>query len=54
VVVGARDKDLLRPEVLLQIDHMGRKVSEMKIVDLSSTQSLFVQRPLHDIGKIAF
>ncbi|MDR2180572.1 MAG: HD-GYP domain-containing protein [Synergistaceae bacterium] len=54
VVVGARDKDLLRPEVLLQIDHMGRKVEEMKIVDLSTTQSLFVQRSLHDVGKIAF
>jgi putative nucleotidyltransferase with HDIG domain len=54
VVVGARDKDLLRPEVLLQIDHMGRKVEEMKIVDLSQGQSLFVQRSLHDVGKIAF
>jgi HD-GYP domain-containing protein (c-di-GMP phosphodiesterase class II) len=54
VVVGARDKDLLRPEVLLQIDHMGRRVQEMKIVDLSSSQSLFVRRPLQDVGKIAF
>ncbi|MDR1977767.1 MAG: HD-GYP domain-containing protein [Synergistaceae bacterium] len=54
VVVGARDRDLLRPEVLLQIDHMGRKVEEMKIVDLSLNQSLFVQRPLQDVGKIAF
>ena len=54
VVVGARDRDLLRPEVLLQIDHMGRKVEEMKIVDLSQAESLFVQRSLHDVGKIAF
>jgi HD-GYP domain-containing protein (c-di-GMP phosphodiesterase class II) len=54
VVVGARDRDLLRPEVLLQIDHMGRKVEEMKIVDLSQSESLFVQRSLHDVGKIAF
>jgi HD-GYP domain-containing protein (c-di-GMP phosphodiesterase class II) len=54
VVVGARDKDLLRPEVFLQIDHMGRKVEEMKIVDLHQSQSLFVQRSLHDVGKVAF
>ncbi|MDR1621490.1 MAG: HD-GYP domain-containing protein [Synergistaceae bacterium] len=54
VAVGAREKDLLRPEVLLQIDHMGRKVEEMKIVDLSSSKSLFVHRSLQDVGKIAF
>jgi HD-GYP domain-containing protein (c-di-GMP phosphodiesterase class II) len=54
VVVGARNNDLLRPEVLLQIDQMGRKVQEMQIVDLNLSQSLFVQRSLQDVGKIAF
>jgi hypothetical protein len=54
VVVGARGKDLLRPQVLLQIDFLGRKVNDLKILDLSSSDSLFVRRSLQDVGKIAF
>jgi hypothetical protein len=55
VVVGARGKDLMRPEVLLQIDRTGRKVDGMRIIDLSQTdEELFVERALHDTGKIAF
>jgi HD-GYP domain-containing protein (c-di-GMP phosphodiesterase class II) len=54
VVVGARGSDLLRPEVLLQIDKLGHKVSEMTIVDLSLGNSLYVKRPLQDVGKIGF
>jgi HD-GYP domain-containing protein (c-di-GMP phosphodiesterase class II) len=54
VVVGARGKDLVRPQVLLQINSMGRKVEEMKIIDLSQADTLFVQRPLLGIEKIGF
>ncbi|MDR2137620.1 MAG: HD-GYP domain-containing protein [Synergistaceae bacterium] len=54
VVVGARGNDLLRPEVLLQIDRLGHKIQDLKIVDLGISDSLFVQRPIQDVGKIAF
>jgi HD-GYP domain-containing protein (c-di-GMP phosphodiesterase class II) len=54
VVVGARGKDLLRPEVLLQIDKFGHKVEGLRIIDLSGGENLFVQRPLHDMGKRSF
>jgi HD-GYP domain-containing protein (c-di-GMP phosphodiesterase class II) len=54
VVVGAREKDLVRPEVLLQIDNMGHKVEGMKIIDLTQGKELFVRRSLQDVGKIAF
>lgn len=54
VVVGSRGRDLLRPQVLIRIDKLGRRVDSLKIVDLSLESSLFVHRPLQDIGKIAF
>jgi HD-GYP domain-containing protein (c-di-GMP phosphodiesterase class II) len=54
VVVGARGKDLLRPQVLLQVDQLGRKVEDLKIFDLSRSDSLFIRRSLQDVGKIAF
>ena len=54
VVVGSRGKDLMRPQVLLQIDQMGRRIEGMKIVDLSLGKTLYVQRTLQDVGKIAF
>ncbi|GHS86623.1 phosphohydrolase [Synergistales bacterium] len=53
IVVGARDKDLMRPSVSLQIDKMGYKVTKMQIIDLSISTELFVQRTLSDVGKIA-
>ncbi|GHV38998.1 phosphohydrolase [Synergistales bacterium] len=52
IVVGARDKDLMRPSVSLQIDKMGYKVNKMQIIDLSLSEELFVQRTLSDVGKI--
>ena len=55
IAVGARGNDLLRPEVLLQIDRTGRRVSgDMRIIDLSMTEGLFVERTLHSTGKFAF
>ncbi|MDR1379423.1 MAG: HD-GYP domain-containing protein [Synergistaceae bacterium] len=54
VVVGARGDDLLRPQVLLQIDHLGHKVNGLKILDMSTSDSLFVRRSLQDVGKVAF
>jgi HD-GYP domain-containing protein (c-di-GMP phosphodiesterase class II) len=54
VVVGASGSDLMRPEVLLQIDKMGRKAEEQKIIDLSKTEDLYVRRPMQDVGKTAF
>ena len=54
VTVGARGKDLLRPQILLQIDRLGRKVEGIKIIDLSLDEPLRVQRPIQDVGKIAF
>ncbi|MDR1650091.1 MAG: HD-GYP domain-containing protein [Synergistaceae bacterium] len=54
VVVGARNKDLVRPQVLLKIDSMGRKMDKMQIVDLSVGTSLCVRRTLLDVGKVRF
>jgi HD-GYP domain-containing protein (c-di-GMP phosphodiesterase class II) len=54
VVVGARSKDLVRPQVLLKIDNMGRKMDKMRIVDLSVGTSLCVRRTLMDVGKVKF
>ena len=54
VVVGANGKDLVRPEVLLQFDSMGRKTDGTKVVDLSKTDDLYVRRSIHDVGKTAF
>ncbi|MDR1875318.1 MAG: HD-GYP domain-containing protein [Synergistaceae bacterium] len=51
-VIGAKGKDLMRPQVLLQIDSMGRKVEGVKVVDLSEDPSLYVQRSLQDVGKL--
>jgi len=53
VVVGSRGNDLMRPEVLLQIDRLGRKAEEMTIIDLSQMDNLFIQRSLHDVGKLS-
>ena len=54
VVVGAKGKDLLRPEVLLQIDGMGRKTDGTEIIDLSKSEELYVKRPMHDVGKAVY
>jgi len=54
VVVGANGKDLMHPEVLLQVDSMGRKADGTKIIDLSKSEGLYVRRPVQDVGKIAF
>ncbi|MDR2175953.1 MAG: HD-GYP domain-containing protein [Synergistaceae bacterium] len=54
VVVGSRNKDLVRPQVLIKIDYMGRKLDKMQIVDLSAGTSLCVRRTLMDIGKVRF
>jgi putative nucleotidyltransferase with HDIG domain len=54
VVVGSRGKDLVRPQVLVQIDPVGRKVEGIRIIDLSLTESLFIQRSLQDVGKLEF
>jgi HD-GYP domain-containing protein (c-di-GMP phosphodiesterase class II) len=54
VVVGARGNDLMRPEVMLHIDRMGRKTEGVEIIDLSQSESLYVRRPMQDVGKIAF
>ncbi|MDR1048784.1 MAG: HD-GYP domain-containing protein [Synergistaceae bacterium] len=53
VVVGSRNKDLVRPQVSLQIDYMGRKLDKIEIVDLSLNEGLYVQRSLADVGKAA-
>lgn len=54
LVVGSRGNDLMRPQVALQIDEMGHKVEDLRIVDLSTQQQLYIKRCLHDIGKVAF
>ena len=54
VVVGASGKDLMRPEVLLHVDSMGRKTDGTKTIDLSKSDTLYVRRAIQDIGKIAF
>ena len=54
VVVGARGKDLLRPQVLLKIDSVGHKIRDIQIIDLSVNSSFYVRRSLLDVGKIAF
>jgi HD-GYP domain-containing protein (c-di-GMP phosphodiesterase class II) len=52
VVVGSRGKDLMRPQVLVQIDPVGRKVEGIRIIDLSLTETLFIQRAIQDVGKL--
>jgi HD-GYP domain-containing protein (c-di-GMP phosphodiesterase class II) len=56
VVVGSRNKDLVRPQVLLKIDYMGREMEKdkMQIVDLSTGTSLCVRRTLMDVGKVRY
>jgi HD-GYP domain-containing protein (c-di-GMP phosphodiesterase class II) len=54
VVVGSRDKDLVRPQVLLKIDRLGCSIEKMQIVDLSIGTSLCVKRSLMDVGKVHF
>ena len=54
ITVGSRGNDLLRPQILIQIDRIGRKVEETKIIDLSLEKELFVRRAIQDVGKIAF
>ena len=54
VVVGSSGNDLMRPQVLLHVDNMGRKVDGLKIVDLSKSENLYVRRPMRDVGKVAF
>jgi putative nucleotidyltransferase with HDIG domain len=54
VVVGSRNKDLVRPQVLIKIDYMGRKLDKIQIIDLSVGTSLFVRRTLMDVGKVRF
>jgi HD-GYP domain-containing protein (c-di-GMP phosphodiesterase class II) len=54
VVVGANGNDLMRPEVLLHIDRMGRKLDTAEVVDLSKSDDIYVRRPMQDVGKVAF
>ena len=54
VVVASGGKDLMRPEVLLQIDHMGRKSDGQVIIDLSKSEELYVRRSVNDVGKTGF
>jgi HD-GYP domain-containing protein (c-di-GMP phosphodiesterase class II) len=51
VVVASKGKDLMRPEVHLQIDNMGRK-AEGVTIDLSKRDDIYVRRPMQGVGKI--
>ena len=53
-VVGSRGNDLVRPQVLLQIDSMGRKVEGLEIIDLSLNEELYIRRSMYDMGKMGF
>ena len=52
IVVNVRDRDILRPQILLQIDETGRKVEDSRIVDLGSEKSLYIRNAVHDTGKM--
>ena len=56
VVVGARGNDLMRPQVLLHIDGVGRKVDGLQIIDLSKSEDIYVRSAMHDVdlGKTAY
>ncbi len=52
VVVGAMDRDLLRPKVLIQVDGMGRRPSESaRFVDLNAGDGRYIVRAYDDLGK---
>ena len=51
VVIGARNSDLFRPQVLVTIDGKGRRAPEGTIIDLGMHKDLFVRRALDDVGK---
>jgi putative nucleotidyltransferase with HDIG domain len=54
VVIGSNGKDLMRPEVLLQVDNMGRVLENQVMLNLSQSEELYVKRTLHDVGKMSF
>jgi len=54
VTVGSRGSDLMRPEVLLQTDRMGRKIEDAEIIDLSKNKELYVKRSIREAEKMAF
>ena len=54
VIVGSRGNDLMRPEVLLQTDRLGRKIEDANIIDLSQNKELYVKRSIRELGTPAF
>ena len=52
VVVGAMDRDLLRPKVLIQVDGTGRRPSDgSRFVDLNAGDGRYIVRAYDDLGK---
>ena len=52
VVVGAMDRDLLRPKVLIQVDGTGRRPSNgSRFVDLNVGDGRYIVRAYDDLGK---
>lgn len=52
VVVGAMDRDLLRPKVLIQVDGTGRRPSDgSRFVDLNVGDGRYIVRAFDDLGK---
>ena len=52
VVVGAMDRDLFRPKVLIQVDGSGRRPSEgARFVDLNAGDGRYIVRAYDDLGK---
>jgi len=54
VVMASNGSDLMRPQVLLHVDSMGRKIDGMKIIDLSKSENIYIRRSMRDFGKVAF
>ena len=51
VVVGAKDSDLLRPLVYINVDDRGRRAPDGVLLDLSQNKHLYVRRVHDDAGK---
>ncbi len=54
LVIGVHGKDLLRPDVILQYDSLGRKAKDMTIVDLVQRKDLYIVGMIGSIEKKAF
>jgi putative nucleotidyltransferase with HDIG domain len=53
IVVGTSEKDLVRPEVMISFDKYGKKVEDVKILDLSkNNESIFIKQVVNDHEKI--